>query len=304
MKKIFTFFFFLDFLFLKKYRILMKKLTTRKVISIHGEGVLAFLQGLITQDTQLLSRSGGKTAIASLFLNPKGRVISDALIVKRGSAEEPQGVFLDVPSVHADKIANLLTRHKLRLPMSIEKAENQSVFVTNDSDFSFEDPRVPSLPRRCLSPCEPGVVDTIQDVDFERERLMAGVVEGQDLPPDSIPIFYNFDFFNCISFNKGCYTGQELITRTLRRGIVRRRVVPLKTVDGSSIKQGGKVFSDGSREIGTIFACARDVGLAVLQLDSPQGLNEKPAYRTALLSAGTLTIDHEVSVCLVVPKYS
>lgn len=276
----------------------MKKLlANRRVLSLKGEGVLPFLQGLVTQDTQLLRVK--EAAIACLFLNARGRIISDALIVK-----SPSCYFLDLPGIRLDSVADLLTRHKLRLPIQIEKSDNLSVFFTSEefsNNYSFEDPRDASLPRRCIAPGE--IMTTCnENIQYKRQRLLAGVVEAQDVPPDSIPIFYNFDLFNCISFNKGCYTGQELITRTIRRGVVRRRAVAVKTSDGSPIREGAKIFIEGSKEIGAVIVCEADVGLAVLQLDAPQGLNERSAFATSLNAIQNLSIDG-VTATVVVPKY-
>lgn len=276
----------------------MKRLlANRRVLSLKGEGVLPFLQGLITQDTQLLREK--EAAIACLFLNPRGRIISDALIVKG-----PSTYFLDVPGIRLDSIADLLTRHKLRLPIQIEKSDNLSVFFTSEEfsqNDSFPDPRDASLPRRCIAPGEMPTT-AFENIEYKRQRLLAGVVETQDVPPDAIPIFYNFDLFNCISFNKGCYTGQELITRTIRRGVVRRRAVAVKTSDGSPIPEGAKIFIEGSKEIGAVFVCEADVGLAVLQLDAPQGLNEKSAFAASLNAIQNLSIEG-VPATVVVPKY-
>jgi len=258
-----------------------------------GEGCLAFLQGLVTQDTQLLN---SRKSIASLFLNAKGRIISDALIVNSAAGE----VMIDVPSVNQDAVANLLSRHKLRRPLSIDKSDS-SVCVSNESlESSFQDPRVPSLPFRSIQ-LDRQVKDNHENIDYKRKRLLAGVVEGQDLGSDAIPIFYNFDLFNCISFNKGCYSGQELITRTIRRGVVRRRIVPLRTADGSLMKSGADVCVD-SRVIGSVFVTAQDVGLALLQLDSASGMNERDSYFCALDGINNITVEG-VAANVVAPKY-
>ena len=52
---------------------------------------------------------------------------------------------------------------------------------------------------------------------------------------DSIPFAYNLDGLNAISFDKGCYLGQELIARTHYTGVVRRRLVPFAAEEGESV---------------------------------------------------------------------
>lgn len=65
---------------------------------------------------------------------------------------------------------------------------------------------------------------------YNRERLLLGIPEGPyEIPArQAIPLEYNFDLMNAIDMHKGCYLGQELISRTLHRGVVRKRVFPLR----------------------------------------------------------------------------
>jgi folate-binding protein YgfZ len=64
-------------------------------------------------------------------------------------------------------------------------------------------------------------------------RIENGVAEGSTEIPkgEAIPLEYNFAGLNAISFEKGCYIGQELIARTHHRGVIRKRLIPLKFVD-------------------------------------------------------------------------
>lgn len=58
---------------------------------------------------------------------------------------------------------------------------------------------------------------------------------------DAIPLEYNFAGLNAISFDKGCYVGQELIARTHHRGVIRKRLTPFKLVDADG--EGTPLFS-------------------------------------------------------------
>ncbi len=58
------------------------KLTDRGIVSVSGEDATAFLQGLITNDMNLFQKNSNQAAIFSLFLNPKGRILFDGIIVK------------------------------------------------------------------------------------------------------------------------------------------------------------------------------------------------------------------------------
>lgn len=50
---------------------------------------------------------------------------------------------------------------------------------------------------------------------------------------EAIPLEYNLAGLNAISFDKGCYVGQESVARTHHRGVIRKRLMPLKFVDSS-----------------------------------------------------------------------
>lgn len=259
----------------------MQTLLNRRLISVKGEGVLSFLQGLVTQDTQLLQ---SQTAIASVFLNAKGRVVTDTIIYKHET-----GMIVDVPQVHWESIANYLVRHKLRSPISVNMMENMAVAISSNSS-SFLDPRLPNLlPKREIVESTLGHVVS-EPISYRYERFKLGVVEGQDIPTDSIPIFYNYDLLNAISFSKGCYSGQELVTRTIRRGIVRKRLVALQSTNKEAIALGATVFM-GEKQLGSVFASQNDVGLAVVQLDS-DSLNERNQFCPTV----TALVDSEFNI--------
>lgn len=259
----------------------MQTLLNRRLISVKGEGVLGFLQGLVTQDTQLLQ---SQTAIASLFLNAKGRVITDTIIYKNET-----GVIVDVPQVYWDSIASYLVRHKLRSPITVNKMENMAIAISSNA-ASFPDPRLSNLlPKRELVESTLGNVVS-EPPSYRYERFKLGVVEGQDIPTDSIPIFYNYDLLNAISFSKGCYSGQELVTRTIRRGIVRKRLVALQSTNKEAIGVGATVYM-GEKQLGSVFASQDDVGLAVVQLDSAS-LNERNQFCPTV----TALVDSELRI--------
>jgi folate-binding Fe-S cluster repair protein YgfZ len=110
---------------------------------------------------------------------------------------------------------------------------------------------------------------------------------------------------NCISFNKGCYTGQELVTRTLRRGVVRKRIFPFRIINGTSerVEVGREIFHTNEK-IGQIIACLGDVGIALCQLPGSPSLNERQSVVDELAKvSGEVVLDNGQSVQLMLPKY-
>lgn len=233
-------------------------LANRHILRIKGENVFKFLQGLITQDIE-----SSQNVLATAFLNPKGRVMSDAIIYR----SKPDEVMLDLPADQSDKIRTLLIRHKLRLPLSIDSIPELGIYYSTDGEIV--DPRHSSLPKRTVKAANVDqIADFSEPLEYKKLRLLAGIPEGTECL-DVVPIFYNFDLFNAISFNKGCYTGQELVTRTVRRGIVRKR---LFVVSGNKSFSIGDEVKENGESIGTVISAVDNVALALLSFS--QGLNE------------------------------
>jgi len=187
------------------------------------------------------------------FLDVKGRVVTDALIWKRGEEE----YWIDVDGGCADELLAHLNSYKLRRTKVdiADKSDEVSVHViygTLNADGGppgFEialDPRHPSLGLRVLSftpstsheerseqfakmmkdkfPVAPGTTGVI--------RRLAGVAEGVEIR-NKTALECNQDFLNAVSFKKGCYLGQELTARTKFKGVVRKRIIPVILTDTS-----------------------------------------------------------------------
>jgi folate-binding protein YgfZ len=104
--------------------------------------------------------------------------------------------------------------------------------------------------------------------DYDRLRLSLGVPDGShDLVPEkSILLESGFDELNGVDWQKGCYIGQELTARTKYRGLIKKRLFPVR-IDGAPPDPGALVTLDG-REAGEMRSSRGDVGLALLRLDA------------------------------------
>ena len=76
---------------------------------------------------------------------------------------------------------------------------------------------------------------------FQRKQ-MALKPEAKSLVGHAMPLEYNLDALNGVSYTKGCYVGQELIARTHNRGVIRKRLMPF-TIDGESLLHGKHSWS-------------------------------------------------------------
>jgi folate-binding protein YgfZ len=115
------------------------------------------------------------------------------------------------------------------------------------------------------------------ETDWDLHRLGLGLPDGsRDMEAEkSVLLEAGFDELNGISWTKGCYMGQELTARTKYRGLVKRRLVPIR-IDGAVPEPGAPILRDG-REVGTMRSAGGRNGMAVLRLD---------ALESALTSGG------------------
>jgi len=219
------------------------RLADRALLRVAGEGSSKFLQGLCTQDMGVLAR---QSAAPAAFLSPKGRVLCDSILVARDKDE----VLIDCHSGVSKSLLRLLLRHRLREPLAIEDVSGRLASVAllpgeaaasepPAADF-FADPRFAGLGHRAVLE-EPAAAaalgEAALDLDaYHHWRVCCAVPEGPtDLPVDSVlPLHANLDLLNFISFNKGCYVGQELTARTKHRGAVRRRFFSAVAAEGGA----------------------------------------------------------------------
>ncbi|CAL9106431.1 unnamed protein product [Musa textilis] len=149
----------------------------------------------------------------------------------------------------------------------------------------FKDPRLDCLGFRGIFPANstPPLVEADKEVNEQHYllwRLQKGVPEGSTEIPkgDAVPLEYNLVGLNAISFDKGCYVGQELIARTHHRGVIRKRLFPLKFVNdnGEEMQQAVSPNSDivdyaSNKKVGTVTTALGCHGMGMVRL--ADGLN-------------------------------
>ncbi|XP_058079505.1 putative transferase At4g12130, mitochondrial [Magnolia sinica] len=145
----------------------------------------------------------------------------------------------------------------------------------------FKDPRLDSLGFRGIFPSNsaPPLVESDKETNEELYmlwRIERGVAEvSTEIPKgEAIPLEYNLAGLNAISFDKGCYVGQELVARTHHRGVIRKRLLPLKFVDndGKELEQkiaaGSEVvYTASDKKVGTVMTALGCRGLGLLRLE-------------------------------------
>lgn len=185
-----------------------------------GPDAKKFVQGLCTNDLNQLKNAGD--CLPTSFLTSKGRIFTNAFIYQLPS-EGLQDILLEVNSKMHAELKRYLSMYKLRAKANIKALPYQGYLATTDEVPSKSanhivasiDPRVKSYGVRIVE----SVTDTVPSSSsihgkwLETRDLLFGIAEGPELA-NRIPLECNLDLLNYISFNKGCYVGQELTART------------------------------------------------------------------------------------------
>ena len=192
-------------------------LNDRALLRLSGEDVRGFLQGLVTNDLDLLAPERPRWAG---ILSPQGKALFDFILWAEG-----EDVLVDCERESADALMRRLTLYRLRRAITIERDESLAVSWSLEGDGP-PDPRLPELGRRWLGPAADAA-----DIEWLRHRLSLGVTEGQsELGMDkTLWLECNAAELNGVSFSKGCYVGQENTARMNWRNKVNRRLVVVPT---------------------------------------------------------------------------
>jgi tRNA-modifying protein YgfZ len=268
-------------------------LPDRGVVKVSGDAARKFLHGLVTAD--MLSLTPGTARFCAL-LTPQGKIIADFFVAEAPSADGG-GFFLDVPRVLDTTLFDKLNLYKLRAKVLIEDlSEILGVLAVWDGTpaakygLSYADPRLPALGARLMVPPH-RAADAAREIgaslvaaeDYEAHRIGLGVPRGgiDFAYGDAFPHEADMDQLGGVDFAKGCYVGQEVVSRIEHRGIARTRAVPIR-YDGGAPKNGAAITA-GERQVGTMGSAARGCGIALLRLD-------RVAEATEPLTAGGVPI--------------
>jgi folate-binding protein YgfZ len=251
-------------------------LPERGVVKVAGEDARKFLNGLLTADIEKVAPE--RPAFAAL-LTPQGKIMVD-MIVAENPAADGGGYFLDVPRALAPTLVQRLNFYKLRAKVIVEDlSEVLGVMAvwdgtgTSDYGLSYADPRIAALGSRCMLPPHliPNAAADLgaalaEASDYDAHRIALGAPRGglDFLYGDAFPHESDMDQLNGVDFQKGCYVGQEVVSRVEHRGTARKRVVPV-TFEDFAPEAGVRVMV-GDVEAGVMGSSARGRGLAMLHL--------------------------------------
>jgi len=262
-------------------------LTDRGILRISGEEARFFLQGLVSND---LMRVSEKTTIYAALLTPQGKFLHDFFII------EHMGCFyLDCEANRVNDLFKRLNQFKLRAKIEIVLANNLSVVALFGENIHkklkihkgpgsainwlhgkcYTDPRLSEMGVRAIIPDESLNIlsQQYQFIEstfkkYDQQRILLGLPDGsRDMEIEKSTLLEcGFEELNGVDFNKGCYVGQEITARTKHRGLVKKRLIPVK-YSGDTLSPGSTITQTG-KPVGELRSVGQSIALALIRIDA------------------------------------
>jgi folate-binding protein YgfZ len=257
----------------------------RSLIKLKGQDTAKYLQNLITNNVYNLNN---ENAIYSMILNNRGRILYDIIIYANAlnkQQQQPDEYLIEIDSNYTDHLIKYLNVFKLRKKIEINKVDDElKLFVTEkpidhhkDILTCSQDPRCSNLGYRVIIKNESDLLKDFiasnNDIkNYKINLYKNGIAENhQDISySTAIPLEYNLAILNGVSFDKGCYMGQELVAKTHHTGIIRKRIMPIELIDNNnSVKfdQDSPIINvKTEKQVGKLRNLIDKYGIAMLRI--------------------------------------
>ncbi|KJF71297.1 YgfZ/GcvT domain-containing protein [Agrobacterium arsenijevicii] len=262
-------------------------LADHRLIRVSGTGAEEFLNNLITADVENLPQGEAR---ASALLTPQGKILFDFLIARDGT-----DYLIETGAAEQDALLRRLTMYKLRAPvdLKLEPTEGVSVFWNEGiPEAGVKDGRFVKAGVDLYR--VPGVSASGDIAAYDALRIDHGIAEsGRDYAlQDAFPHDVLMDVNDGVSFKKGCFVGQEVVSRMKHRGTARRRVVTVSAE--SMLPATGTDITANGKPVGTLGTVCGNRALAIVRIDR---------IADALASATPLLAE-TVTVTVALPAWS
>lgn len=244
---------------MQKYEIL-----DYSIVKISGKDRFQFLQSIVTADMR-------ESFTYSLLLSPQGRFLFDFFVVNL-----PEFYLIEIKNSIASNFTKKLMMYKLHSDVSVEIFEKYEVVYSRsrlegvEKLYEYKDPRFLDLGFRSL--VKKGELRNTYEPIYLEDKYRFAIPEGYEelLHDKSMPQEYGIDILNGISYTKGCYIGQEVISRTKYQGVIRKRIFKvIADHDISAIAQGSEITSSNSK-IGVFLSGYKNLGIALIRTENLQ----------------------------------
>ncbi|CDM57027.1 MULTISPECIES: YgfZ/GcvT domain-containing protein [Rhizobium] len=259
-------------------------LKNRSLIRVSGSEAQSFLQNLITTDIAALSADEARPGA---LLTPQGKILFDFMIWRDGDR-----FVIETDHHQRDALLKRLTMYKLRAAIDLSPAGEGMTVSWENTNNGLADSRFTKAGITLVR--QPGQHGTDDLEAYDALRIANGIaVSGQDYAlQDAFPHDVLMDFNGSLSFKKGCYVGQEVVSRMQHRGTARRRVVTVKAE--VALPSSGTEITAAGKPVGALGSVVGKGGLAIVRIDRA---GEAMASHTPLLAGDT-------SVTLELPAWT
>jgi folate-binding protein YgfZ len=276
-------------------------LDDRGLLAIAGADRRPFLQGLVSND---VDRIAGDRAIYAALLTPQGKYLHDFFVAELGET-----LYLDAEAARLGDLAKRLGLYRLRSKVTLTPVAGDwlvAALIGSEAlsklalpsepgrarplggGLAYVDPRLAAAGARAILPAagaqaalEAAGFALAPHADYERLRLSLGLPDGSRdlLVEKSILLENGFAELNGVDWDKGCYMGQELTARTRYRGLVKKRLLPVR-IEGPAPAPGTPLML-GDRDAGEMRSAAGELGLALVRLEALEEAEAKGMPLTA-----------------------
>ncbi|WP_378943525.1 YgfZ/GcvT domain-containing protein [Mesorhizobium sp. ANAO-SY3R2] len=263
------------------------RLTDRAVIAVSGPDAEHFLQNILTVD---LGALGQREAKPGALLSPQGKIMFDFLVSRCGE----NALRLECRADISDDFVRRLMLYRLRAKADISKQDQADIAVSwqADSAASHADSTVRDsrFQPQILRHYGAAPTSDATEADWHAFRIVSGVAEsGSDYAlGDAFPHDVLLDQTGGVGFRKGCFIGQEVVSRMQHRGTARRRVLLVSAA--SPLPAPGTDLVSGGKVVGTLGSVSDTRGLAIARIDRVKAALDAGAEITAGEAAVTPAI--------------
>ncbi|MBB6408073.1 YgfZ/GcvT domain-containing protein [Mesorhizobium sangaii] len=267
------------------------QLKDRALISVSGPDAEHFLQNILTTDLDVLAQGQAKPGA---LLSPQGKILFDFLISRAGD----NAFRLECRADISDDFVRRLTLYKLRAKVEIAKADQALVTVAWGDESTISQSDSTAADARFANGAVTrsyGQADERSDLAaWQASRIASGIAEsGSDYQlGDAFPHDVLLDETGGVGFKKGCYVGQEVVSRMQHRGTARRRVLIVQAA--LPLPVAGTELTVEGRPVGTLGSNAGTTGLAIARIDRVK----------AALDAGQPIMAGDVPVTVAIPAWA